>query len=60
VKLIEITLAPMSGGEAQPRNEAKQHHENAECNPVHIVHDNPPSFGLVLLVNRWWRNKRSQ
>jgi hypothetical protein len=49
VQLIEIAFSPMSGGETQPGNEAEQNHENAECNPVHILHGNPPSFRLVLL-----------
>src|SRR5712672_2580908 len=41
----------MSGGKTQPCNEGEQHHENAERNPVHIVHGNLPvvwSFVLVL------------
>jgi hypothetical protein len=49
VELIEIALAPAGCGETQPRDKAEQHHENAERNPVHIVHDYPPALRLVLL-----------
>jgi hypothetical protein len=47
--LIEVALSPMSGGKTQPRNEAEQHRENAERNPVHIPHDNPPPIRLILV-----------
>ena len=49
VQLVEIALAPMRSGETQPCDEAEQHHENAERNPVHILHGNLPSFRLVLI-----------
>jgi hypothetical protein len=39
----------MSRSETQPRNATEQQHENAQRNPVHILHDYPPAFRLVLL-----------
>jgi hypothetical protein len=48
VQQIQIALAPMSGCKSQPGNQAEQHRENDERNPVHILHDIPPWFRLIL------------
>ena len=41
---IEIALAPMGGGKAQPGDESEQQHENGERDPVHFLHDIFPAF----------------
>jgi hypothetical protein len=35
---IEIAFTPICGGEAKPRNQAKQHYEYGQCNPVYVMH----------------------
>jgi hypothetical protein len=42
VQEIEIAFTPICGGEAQPRNQAKQHYEYGQRNPVYVVHGISP------------------
>src|SRR6266403_119754 len=41
---VEIALAPVRGGEAQPGDKGKQQYEDRERNPVHVLHDIPPGL----------------
>jgi hypothetical protein len=39
VQQVEIALAPVGGGKAEPGDEREQKYENDQCNPVHVVHE---------------------
>ncbi len=48
VQLIEIALAPLRGGKAQPGDEPEQHHENGQSGPVYLLHGMPPQAWLFV------------
>ena len=53
VQQIEIALAPMRGGKAQPGDEGEQQHEDGERGPIHVCHGIPPRvFRLVAFRPR--------
>jgi hypothetical protein len=44
MQLVEIALAPVSGGEAEPSNEGEQDDKYDKRSPVHFVHSVSPAL----------------
>jgi hypothetical protein len=49
MQLVEIALAPMRGGETQPRDEGEQRYEDDQSSPVYFLHGRPPQ--LLRLIS---------
>ena len=44
VQLVEIALAPVRRGKAEPGDEGEQHNENDQRSPVHVLHGVSPRY----------------
>ena len=49
VQLVEVALAPMRGGEAEPGDKAEQQDEDDQRGPVHVLHGIPPIISFCLI-----------
>ena len=50
VQQIEVALAPVRGGETQPRDETEQSNEDDQGSPVHFLHGKPPDFSCSSIA----------
>jgi hypothetical protein len=47
MQLIEVALAPISGDETEPSDEAEQRYENDERDPIYVLHIVPLLIRLL-------------